>query len=382
MSSNYKVDLQLIGTENYKFELNSAEGGPVVFNGIHYSIKTHNPKDKERIALFLQQISDDTHFSGEDLEAAIREIPEVLDVEVNLQKAYEVGISTLGGEESLELGQWRENEIENESRSIQQKNVESWLLPFLPEVGEVWQNQNVSKRMRTLSVPGAMIIVINEESIHWIKKYGEMQKWPNSMEIIGKEMAFLALGLIDEKIQLNENLRSRFLVTKTPDLETYFSYYYSTEAFNCSIVINTRGQGTVILSHSPNGEMFAKEVIPAVAKAYHWPDQRGQPFLKETFLSSEELEAIGQSIPIDLETWRAFVGQYLYEEHLLTLSMKNGKLFLKVDEKPSYLVTPIGSTMAYYKGEELFWVYPETPEMPAIIKLFGLDHIKLVEYDS
>lgn len=140
-------------------------------------------------------------------------------------------------------------------------------------------------------------------------------------------------------------------VEQTPQ-STYFFHNGSTLGYRCMALGNTEGMGAVVMTNSVSGEHLIDEIIPAIMKAYNWPDADTLPMFRPA-LGPHELAAIEETTSIDEAIWNSYVGDYEFIEegeiHSVNVSTLDGKIMVKVDKDPSFAVKPLTDSMGLYR---------------------------------
>jgi CubicO group peptidase (beta-lactamase class C family) len=200
--------------------------------------------------------------------------------------------------------------------------------------------------------------------------------------IMGKKGAILSSELTNEMLtpQTKEQTNGLgVLVAQTPK-STYFFHNGATFGFRCEFVANSEGQGAVVMTNSQLGNYLISEIIPTIAKVYHWPNADALPTTPPRKLTDEEMEFISLQKPINREKWNEVVGSYRFEEHFVKISLLDGKAFVEVDQNLRFELTPLTENIGFYQVPEIgpgIVRFQRAGDVITSINLFDFDHNKI-----
>ena len=340
-----------------------------------------------------------------DFVKYLKKIPNIEAVTVTKQKTHQTGISSL-----------------MPSTSSKRDQIESSLIPRIPTTHGPIQPTSILERMKELGVPGVSIAVINHGKIEWSGGYGDLEHSPLVQAGSVSKMinGLVILSLIDQceeaqKLGHPSGLANNQIITLDTDVSTLLDpeLWHSIDpngitagdepkltirqllahtggipghgGFNGypqMAIGNTEGMGAVVMTNSASGEHLIDEVIPAIIKAYQWPDGDILPMFQPA-LQPQELAAIEHITAVDEANWADYIGRYEFDEegtiHSVQVSVSGGKIMVQVEHDPPFQVTPLTDSMGLYRqgknGPQDIIRFNRSPDgAVAGLILFGATH--------
>jgi CubicO group peptidase (beta-lactamase class C family) len=159
----------------------------------------------------------------------------------------------------------------------------------------------------------------------------------------------------------------------------YFFHEGSNVGFRCMFVSNTEGQAAVVMTNSEFGETICKEIIRSIAKVYRWPEATTLPMFQSP-LKPEEIEAFEHPSGIDIDNLNEAVGRYKFEDHIVEVSILDGKMFVAVDQDTRFEVTPLTENVGLYRsytpGPMGVIRFQKSGDSFTSVTLFGSEHLR------